>query len=257
MIGKLRTSPKPRLLLYGDSHSEAIFRAAELRAREGRPTAIAIHRARRTKGNIILGDTSLEEFFNLTRRLTESDVVISMIGGNQHAVFSTVQHPVPFDLLEPGATEQSLRPDSQIIPYRALSSVLDSAIRGRDGRTLEKLRSATRAKLIHIMSPPPKRDSEFIRSYHETRFRGDIANLGVSPPELRMKIWRLQRSLTQALCDELDIELMGSPAKVLDADGFLRREYYGKDATHANRAFGMLVLERLERRFALKVETVA
>src|SRR5215213_7379662 len=79
-----------QVLLYGDSHSEAVFQAAELRERKGKPTSIGIYRARREKGDLVLGDTSFDDFVELSRRLTESDVVISMIGGNQHAVFSTI-----------------------------------------------------------------------------------------------------------------------------------------------------------------------
>jgi hypothetical protein len=244
-------------LIYGDSHCEAVFQAAELRHRKRRPTPIAIHRARRLKGDKILGDTSLVDFIELSRSLTDFDVVISMIGGNQHAVFSTIQHPIPFDVLEPGAGKETLRPGTQLIPYRAVASILHSGIRGRDGRSLRAVRDATRARLVHIMPPPPKRDSEFIHSYHESRFREEIAELGVSPPELRIKIWRMQRALMKEFCDELGIELMDPPLAALDADGFLLPDYYAKDATHANRAYGLLILEELERRFVSDAKVVA
>jgi hypothetical protein len=235
-----------------------VFQAAELRQRRRSPTPIAIHRARRQKGEIVLGDTSLEEFVELSRGLSESDVIISMIGGNQHAVFSTIQHPNAFDLLEPGAGAESLRGDAQIVPYRAIASFIGHGIRnGRDGKAIGAIRAATTAKMVHIISPPPKRDSDFIRSYHETRFKAEIAELGVSPPELRMKIWRMQHRLTREFCEELGVIPMDPPATALDADGYLLPEYYARDATHANRAYGLLLLEELERRFATTSEIKA
>jgi hypothetical protein len=250
-------SSEPQVLLYGDSHSEAVYQAGELRQRKRIPTPICIHRARRQKGEIILGDTSLEEFVGLTRELTANDVVISMIGGNQHAVFSTIQHPIKFDVLEPGEEPNALRPGAQLVPYRAIASMLHSGIRGRDGRSLTAVRESTGAKMVHVMPPPPKRDSEFIRSYHESRFKDEIAKLGVSTPELRMKIWRIQQNILRDFCVELGIELLDPPTNALDSDGFLLPEYYAMDATHANRAYGMLILEHLERRFLSDAKVVA
>lgn len=40
-------SIEPQVLLYGDSHSEAVYQATELRQRKKLPTPISIHRARR------------------------------------------------------------------------------------------------------------------------------------------------------------------------------------------------------------------
>lgn len=246
-----------KILLYGDSHSEAIFQAVELRQRKRRPTSIEVHRAKRQKGEKILGDTSLEEFLKLTRGLKKDDVVVTMIGGNQHAVFSTIQHPVRFDVIEPEATAEQVALGAEIIPYRMVSSLIDSGLRGRDGRSLKALRDATAAKVTLIIPPPPKRDGEFIRSYHETRFANEIAELGVSSPELRMKIWRMQRNLLHAYCDELKIECLDPPQNAVDADCYLLPEYYANDATHANRNYGLLLLEVLEHLFGNERKDVA
>ncbi|MCL6697302.1 hypothetical protein LZ496_00660 [Sphingomonas sp. NSE70-1] len=256
LIGKRQFVADYQMLLYGDSHSEAVFQAAELRERRRYPTSIAIHRARRQKGEKVIGDTSLEEFVEIARGLSSSDMVISMIGGNQHAVLATIQHPIPFDVLEPGADFSSLRPGTELIPYRAIASIIHGGIRGRDGRALSKIRDATPARMFHIIPPPPKRDSDFIRSYHESRFSEDIAKLGVSSPELRMKIWRMQRNLLHEYCDELGIEAFDPPQAALDQDGFLLPEYYAKDATHANRNYGLLLLQELEQRIVRSNESV-
>jgi len=249
--------PSRQVLLYGDSHSEAVFQAAEKRQRKGTPTPISIHRARRQKGELTLGDTSFEEFIELVTGLSESDVVVSMIGGNQHAVFSTIQHPIAFDVLEPDVGAETLRPGAQIIPHRAVWSILNKKFRSRDGRALKAIRNSTRASVVHIMSPPPKRDSAFLQQFNESHFRESIAKWGVSPPELRMKIWKMQRNLTRTFCEELGVVLLEPPAASVDPDGFLLADYQKRDVTHANRAYGLLLLDVLERQFAPEFRSIA
>ena len=245
------------ILLFGDSHSEAIFQAAALRKKRLKPSLVEVHRTRRQKGEIFIGDTSLEEFLKLASGLGKDDVVVTMIGGNQHAVFSTIQHPVRFDVIEPGMTADDVAPGAEIIPYRMVSSAIDSYLRVRDGPSLTALRDATSARLILIVPPPPKRDGDFIRNYHETRFKHDIAELGVSSAELRMKIWRMQRNLLHAFCGELNVEAMDPPKDTVDADGYLLPKFYANDATHANRDYGLLLLDVLEQRFGPEQKDVA
>lgn len=244
-------------LLYGDSHSEAVFQAAELRSRRRTPTPVQVHRTRRVKGETVIGDTSPEDFLSLASALGDRDVIITMIGGNQHAVFSLIQHPVPFDVIEPGMAADCLVPDAEIIPYRLVSAALDSGVRGRDGRALKALRNATKARLVLMIPPPPKRDGDFIRKYHERRFANDIAELGVSSAELRMKIWRMQRDLLRAYCRELNIETLDPPEAAVDDAGYLLPEYYANDATHANRDYGLLLLNLFEAHFVSEREAVA
>jgi hypothetical protein len=240
---------KPNILLFGDSHSYAIQRAIEKREGKGKSAPLKAHRLSKIKNGKKQGDTSLEEFVEIIRPLAEDDVVLSMIGGNQHAVFSTIQHPQRFDFLEPDG-KQVAEEGSEVIPYRALTSFFEKGIRNRDGKSLEALRQATSARLIHIIPPPPKGDSEFIKQYHESVFANEgITSHGVSSPALRLKFWNLQTRLLKTLCGELGIEVMMPPAVSVDHKGFLARDYYANDATHANYFYGELLLREVEQRF--------
>lgn len=237
---------QPRVALFGDSHSYAVQRAIERRETKGRRIPLIAHRLRKEKAGKILGDTSFEEFLEKVREFTADDVVFSLIGGNQHAVFSTIQHPRPFDILMPGESGPPA-PGAELIPYRVASAFLAEGVEGRDGKSIAALRAATDARVIHVMPPPPKRDNGFILSYHETRFAEDnIAALGVSSPALRMKVWKLQTRLLQALCAKLGVETMMPSADALDADGFLAEDYYANDATHANASYGEVLLKEIE-----------
>lgn len=254
MISRYRTHGSlelahPRILLFGDSHTYAVQRAIERRKTKGVETAIQAHRLLKTKNGIVMGDTSFEDFLALVATLGETDVAVSMIGGNQHAVFSTIQQPRAFTFMVPG--DEGAQASAELIPYRALAQHFDAGIRGRDGKSLEALRKATRARVVHLQSPPPKRDNDHILKHHETRFAAEnIADLGVSAPELRLAFWRLQANLLEQLCAELGIKVLPPPAAAMDTDGFLAPEFYANDATHANPSYGELVLQQIETCFA-------
>lgn len=242
---------KPRILLFGDSHTYAVQRAIERRSARGLGVPLTAHRLLKTKNDVVMGDTTFEEYLALTGKLDQQDVAVSMIGGNQHAVFSTIQHPQRFTFLMPsdgGAAE-----GAELIPYRALAQHFDAGIRGRDGQSLAALRKATRARVVHLLPPPPKRDNAHIMKHHESKFAQDnIAALGVSAPELRMAFWQLQVRLLEELCTELNIEVLPPPPSALDSDGFLAPEFYASDATHANASYGELVLQQIEESFGAR-----
>lgn len=239
-----------KVLLFGDSHADAVKSAIVRRDANGKVTGLKAYRMRKQKRGKVLGDISFEEFLEEAGRLGPDDVVVSLIGGNQHAVLSTIQHPRPFDFIEPGSDQTEPVEDTELVPYRVLESYFEQGIQNGDGRSIEALRDGTCARIVHVISPPPKPDSDFIRKFHETTFaEGNIAGLGVSSAELRMKFWRLQTRILRKLCQSLEIDALLPPKKALDGNGFLTLEYSRQDATHANRDYGELILRQIESRY--------
>jgi len=240
---------QPAVLLFGDSHSDAVKRAVERRISLKLPIPLQVHRLLKThwKSGQVIGDTSFDEFLEKIRGLSPDDIVLSMIGGNQHAVFSTVQHPVAFDFLEPVA-ESMVEPGVEIIPYRVISKLFGAGLQRGDMQAIEAIRRATSARVVHIIPPPPKADSDFISRFHETVFaREGIDAQGVSPPSLRMKFWNLQTRLLQKLCKNIGVETLMPPHAGVEDGGFLARKYYAKDATHANAQYGELILREIDK----------
>jgi hypothetical protein len=236
-----------RTIVFGDSHVHALQEAARHRAAKGRKTNVEIRRLLKVKGSKSLGDTPFDEIIEIARSLGGDDVLVTVIGGNQYAVFSTIQHLQAFDFLLPCDDPDEFAGDAEVIPFRALADYFAGGIRNGDAESIRALRKATAAKVIQLIAPPPKRDNSFIEAYHDTRFAEEgIASLGVSSPELRMKFWRLQNLVVEQLCDDLGVGTLPPPDAARDADGFLARECYAKDATHANENYGELVLQQLE-----------
>jgi hypothetical protein len=246
-----RISKSRSALLFGDSHSYAVQRALERRQRRGQNIPIVAYRLLKMKNDIQVGDTSFDAFLKLIRHIGPKDVVLSMIGGNQHAVFSTIRHPQPFDFIMPG--DGAASPGVELVPFRALNEIFDSGIRRGDGESLRAIRAATSAQVIHIIPPPPKADNAFIERYHESVFaKQGIASSGVSSPQLRLKFWTLQTRILEKLCAELDIEVMLPPQGAVDENGFLISDYFAKDATHANADYGELLLREIEARLNVR-----
>lgn len=243
---------QPTVLLFGDSHSYAVQRAVEKRRGKGRSAPLAVHRLMKEKDGKKIGDTTFEAFLTRVQRLGPGDVVLSMIGGNQHAVLSTIQHPQPFDFFTPDHDEPPTG-DVEIIPFRALANVFSTGLRRGDGTALQALRKATQARVVHIIPPPPKADNAFIEKHHETLFAtAGIASRGVSSPSLRLKFWKLQTRILRRMCNKLGIEVLMPPALTIEAPGFLRHEYYAEDATHANWLYGERLIREIEKRYVQK-----
>jgi hypothetical protein len=237
----------PRILLFGDSHVYAVERAIYHRNYKRRPIPLEAYRQLKAKNGKQLGNLSLDAFHALIKELDPEDLVLSMIGGNQHAVFSLIQHPQPFDFFEPGlndAVESGLR----IIPYRTIEQVFAEGMQ-KDLKAITTLQKSTAAHVVHIIPPPPKADAGYIRQFHEAVFAEGVATRGVSPASLRLKFWKLQARVLERQCKAAKVDILLPPAATLDDEGFLASKFYANDATHANSAYGEIILTEVERRF--------
>ena len=243
---------KRKVVIVGDSHAYAIQKAIAAQKAadpefvfefEFEFEAYRFKRPKRGKG---FGDLTARQILRLIKKLTPRDVVVSTIGGNHHSAFGLIQHPVAFDVLLPGR-EEAVAEGAQIIPSRAVSDYFVERLERGDIELVSQLASAAPCPVYHLAPPPPKRDDDFIRSNHETQFaaRG-LTDNGVSPAPLRYKLWKLQTDLTQRIYEKAGVKQLMPPQKALDEDGYLRPDFYAKDATHANKKYGTLVLRQIK-----------
>lgn len=241
-------APARQILIFGDSHTVAIAQAFAFRASNPEPVlpVMDLYRLRKSKGNIQIGDTDLQEFCRKISGLNPSDAVFSAIGGNQYAVVSTVRSPPFFDLATNMEAAGIVAADSSVIPVRVLESYIESGVVNSDGPMLKKIRDSTRARVFHLTPPPPKEDNDFIKQFHEARFAAEgLGNLEPHPPALRLACWNMQRKSLSTFCAEIGVELLPPPPVTVGEGGFLERHYYGKDVTHANRRYGEQVLRQI------------
>lgn len=235
-----------RILVFGHSHTDALEKA--LRKRESSASShISVLRVSKLSNGKEIGDLSAEAATAMVAESSPDDLIASTVGGNLHQVLGLVQHPVAFDFIEPDGPSP---PDAQpcvLIPYRAMWAVFETRLRPKDGRQIATLREAAGRPIYHLLPPPPKESAAHILQRYESQFaQAGIATNGVTPAPIRLKLWRLQCAVLRSLCAEWGVHLLPPPEGTQTPEGFLKPEYYKNDATHANPAYGELVLRQLE-----------
>jgi len=237
-----------QIVVLGDSHTDAIknaLKSFELPAE----LSIRAFRYSRLKDGKQIGDLDVAQVTELISKVNSEDLIASTIGGNQHQVVSLMQHPQPYDFYSkdyvPSVTEVS--DNNSIIPYNVFFDYFWKGITGgNDGRRLLALKSSSCCPVVHIAPPPPKKDVDHILRFHETHFsKAGLVEYGVSPAQLRLKVWKLQLHVLKQFCLKNDINLLLPPSEAIDSEGFLSRDCYAKDATHGNQMYGNLVVNQL------------
>jgi hypothetical protein len=260
-LGRSKAAPRPpqaravptneaaadfSVLVIGDSHCHALAQAQEKRKARDQRVAISVRRLAKVKNGIRLGDLDMDEAVRLVARLRPTDMVVSVLGGNQYNTVGLIQPPQPFRVVD--GEGQAGPATAELIPERALFELFRSGMSGRDGTRLHELRAAAGCPVYHLVPPPPKQNVDHILRHHETDFaKAGILEHGVTPAALRLRLWSIQREALRQICRLEQVGLLMPPAAAIDPSGFLEPAYYAKDATHANAAYGELVLQMLER----------
>lgn len=234
------------VLVLGDSHTLALSRARKARAgREPKPDDVQfdIHRLAKRKRAISVGDLGLAEACERARQLQPDDVMAISIAGTLHNVLGLLQHDQPFDSFTRGETTTPAE-GRVVVPENALWDMFKGMT--DPTKKIVALRGNARCLVYHLATPPPKEDGEFITA-RVARYRDRlVAEAGVNPAATRLKLWKLEMRVVTQLCAEWGMHLVHPPAEAQTPEGFLKPEYYGDDATHANTAYGELVLRQLE-----------
>jgi hypothetical protein len=106
------------------------------------------------------------------------------------------------------------------------------------------------ARFAHVAPPPPLRDMPVIEDRTGLTFGQQTLltqmDQGVVDAEARAAIYRIQQDVTLRQAKALGAELIGVPPEAITPDGFLVPRYCAHaDPTHANSAYGRLVLDQM------------
>lgn len=235
---------KTRIFIFGDSHTRALSRALSQQTIENNHFDYSIHWMLTVKNEKQRGDLSIEDACEAIRNLNGNDILVISLIGTTHNIIGLVKHNQPYYIYEPGSVNQDCDPLDEVIPYNAIWDMFEK--RTSAAKKIEILKKCANVRVFHLMPPPPKRDNEFISS-KTSRYRdANVADTGISPPELRLRLWTIEYQVLDKTCREWGITLLPPPKESMDEQGFLKREYYADDATHANAEYGALTLRQLE-----------
>lgn len=241
-----KSASAPRIFIVGDSHATAFERALDSPdARSAYPT-VTVYRFAKEKGDASIGNIEESKFFRLAKKLTSSDFIFSVFGGNQYAAFSTIKSACEFEFLVSRSDRDISSDANGLIPVRVIEGYLEKSLEQAVIRKLEHLRANSPAQLYHLASPPPKEDNEFIAKHFEERFQElGIEEFGPARPELRRKSWQLQQHILKQQCRRIGVRYIAPPDQVFTSGGYLNPRYFAKDVTHANRRYGRAVLKQI------------
>lgn len=222
------------MFCIGNSHMACVLAAAE---RAGSPLDAVVLKE---NGKYVTEAVGRQFPFVHPRDLSEElpkihvdGPVFSFIGGTRHAVMRFRRNPRPYDVYLPSAPDLPIEDGAEIIPVNALRTSLAASML-KHLRALETVIEVGSGPVFHLEPPPPPAVSWWEASDRASQ----------DAPFLRYKLWRLNSEIVRELVERLGGTFIESPTSAKDEDGLLRPELV-HNSTHANAAYGALVLEQM------------
>ncbi|MBV9076637.1 MAG: hypothetical protein JO048_04030 [Methylobacteriaceae bacterium] len=193
-------------------------------------------------------------------RLASRDCVTAILfGGNEHNHFFLFGAARPFDFVPSRDPDAAVLDDAELVP--------EALIEERYAPTLEALgqalahvtRNRSAASVAVVGTPPPKADEGFLREILTaepdlvTRARDlghDLAAVPITPYPVRYKLWQLLQDRFGEIAAGAGCAFLPVPPATYTAEGGLAREFWGGDASHANDAYGALMVRHLREALA-------
>ena len=232
-----------RRVIIGHSHCTAIAQA--LRDWDVPGHQISVHQLNARDGVDIA--ISGSDAVQLVAVLPPDARIFLVVLGGYHNLLGLLRSGEPFDVLV-DASDAVDPLATTLIPHRALTGAFDDQFEGIE--KIDALIDAAPCPVILLSSPPPKRDNEFVlerfMAQKSREYRGrSVEDYGVERPEARLKLWRLEAGIMAKWAESRGVQFLAAPEAASDSEGYLRKDCYAEDVTHANATYGRLVLEQV------------
>lgn len=177
---------------------------------------------------------------------------VFLLRGNDHLAAFLLQPDQPIDFFSSKFPELPVDTNCRIVPEELIDGYFSSLI--------EPMRSVLYdishfgGRFISVATPPPKGDDEFLRSVlgNESYFCEALACKGLSigdvtftSPATRLKLWGAVCRANERLTNEAGGTFIPPPPGAFNSSGFLDDKYFEPDCTHANSAYGELMIDYL------------
>ena len=232
-----RPNGRPRVFVIGNSHTQALSLALQEASFPG--VAFEVRWLLGKNGEMPLADACA-----MAASLEPDDLFVMALLGGYHMRVGLLQHEEPFWLASERADAETDVPGGHTqVPRAAMAAHLRAAT--LEYRQLDKLLVGCRARRYHLMTPPPTPDNAFIARRIPLYQGQQVTADRIAAPELRRRLWSVERDMLSQLLLEKNVRLLDPPADVLDAHGFVDVPFRGSDGVHANVAYGRAVLQQL------------
>ena len=221
-----------QIIYLGDSHAHALVRAI---AKSGDHDVLAVD-VRRIKDPTV---NSKEIPDDLQSRFP-TDKVFCCLGGTEYNLLGLIESAEPFDFLY--HADDVILPGRTLIPHGTMRAALDALLRSLKQRT-EKVHAQFDCPFFCVAPPPPFAELE--GSEKLPNAFAPLVSRGIAPRNIRRKLYNLQIDIMEDHCREREMGFLHAPVETQDSDGYLLREFWDRDPTHGNAAYGQAVIEQL------------
>lgn len=230
-------------MIFGDSHVRSLNRV-NLDFELGQETSLALYRLK-SKNHPQQAEDSIDidQAISLASELGEDDCLWLSILGTYHNIFGLLNHPNSFSVVSKKQGTELASSSDTLIPYDCMGEHFKN--KWSMNKKFTKLVTSTKAKVFHLSAPPPKGDQQFLDEKISS-YRGALkSEVGINSPTNRLALWELEMDFLQEYLLGLDVHLMAPPLGTITSEGFLKKDYYENDATHANAEYGKLVMKQI------------
>lgn len=246
----------PELVLVGHSHVDCFGGSKGIGPDDYTPNPIDPDRGFFRLG----GNPSTAGYWEAAIRLSRTRPLAVCWMGNQHNLhFMFVKQPFDFCL----CARPDLAVDSAVplVAELEIREVFRADIQMLE-HILQRMLDSKGPRPVVLGTPPPRGDNDAIRAamlasrefYAQVAARSglyDLATAPLAPVRLRYKLWCLLQVMMEEVATRLGLKYWPVSDSATTEDGFLRREFWGEDTTHANAAYGSLMLDEYELRRAV------
>lgn len=242
MIGE----PAGAIIIAGHSHVNALFGGitdGEIRLSPiaGRDGVFGLH------GPF----PRTESYWNALAQHARGNTVALVWQGNEHNYYFLIEQPPRFDFVPRSLPSVPLSEDAVIVPEALVRAKLQ-CFREHLHTLLTTLRQQPDSRITVIGTPPPKGDNEHLHRLLATEFpfiqhsaEATVEQVTLTAPTVRLKLWQVLQEIYKEQAEDDGAEFIPVPEAVVDKVGYLRPEFWADDATHANTAYGEVVLDYL------------
>lgn len=161
----------------------------------------------------------------------KSSKVVFMLGGNEPAGRFFYRNSKPFDFFHPEVPETDT--SRQLLPLAHMGSIIADLLRNAALATEALAHELPLARKYCVATPPPIPSEEHIRKFPEIF---DFKKYAIEDRFVRLKLYRLQMQYMAEFCARIGLEFIPPPASTVDAQGFLREDYW-LGCTHASAGY--------------------
>ena len=171
--------------------------------------------------------------------------------GNEHNYYFLIEQLPRFDFIPRGLSSLPVADDALIVPESLVRAKLQCFSEDLH-RMLTVLRQQPNCRIAVVGTPPPKEDNEHLHRLLAPEFpfvqhaaETTLEQVTLTAPTVRLKLWHVLQEIYKEQAEDEGVEYIPVPDAVTDERGYLKPQFWAHDATHANPAYGQVVLDHL------------